>query len=140
MAWEELLPKRRWATILMGAACLLSISGGRPAWKSGPYLPDSSLSLLHRVFAECPPIEGRLTGDLQGLPGKVPTFQVRSESVLPASEAVRHFRGAAQIEQRAADAPYSGELHALGLLHLAQGHLDEAILTLETVSARDPGN
>src|SRR5829696_1408417 len=86
--------------------------------------------ILASLFALQPAIEGRLSGDLQGpalnlsVPRELPVLRVRGEQL-------RIMRGSMAIEQRAAAMPDAATLHALALLRLAQGRLDEAILTLE---------
>ena len=72
----------------------------------------------------------RLAGDLQGAARtSVPLTSGRASPGAPA------VRGSWQIERRAAIDPGKASLHDLGLLRLAQGRLNEAILTLESVGA-----
>src|SRR5215217_7080220 len=103
-ALEEFLARGRWLVFsLLGVAALLALLVDSVAKTS---LPGERL--LRRAFATAPPIEERLTGDLQGFPGKA-TRREPKESFSEASS-TPVVRGAHLIERRALDRPGTAEL------------------------------
>lgn len=84
-----------------------------------------------------PPVAGRLSGELQGFPL---IDHIAADPVASASEkAALPLRGLARVESLAAEASPDA-LHSLGLLRLAQGRFDTAVLSLQAAAARSLGN
>lgn len=113
--------------LLLVAAPLLAIG----IWMAlGRGSRTTDRDLLAPLLARQPALAGRLAGDLQeAAHTSVPPIFGRSSPATPT------VRGSRQIERRAAIDPGKASLYDLGLLRLAEGRLNEAILTLEAVAA-----